>query len=79
MRLNVLNSAVTIRLVSGKVIQLVEPMTSVSISVGGALLIEFPNGSSAVYSPAVWEKITTTNRDIEDKVVTPLFRSDKTE
>lgn len=79
MRLNVINSAVTIRLISGKVIQLSEPMTSIAISAGGALLIEFPNGSSAIYSPAVWEKITTTNRDIDDRVVTPLFRSDRTE
>jgi len=79
MRLNVLNSAVTVRLNSGKAIHLNEPMTSISISAGGTLLIEFPNGSSAIYSPAVWEKITTTNRDIEDKVVTPLFRRDKTE
>jgi len=79
MRLNVLNSAVTVRLISGKVIQLAEPMTSIAISAGGALLIEFPNGSSAIYSPAVWEKITTTNRDINERVVTPLFRRDKTE
>jgi len=79
MRLNVLNSAVTIRLLSGKVIQLAEPMTSIAISAGGALLIEFPNGSSAIYSQAVWEKITTTNRDINERVVTPLFRRDKTE
>jgi len=79
MRLNVLNSAVTIRLLSGKVIQLAEPMTSIAISAGGALLIDFPNGSSAIYSPAVWEKITTTNRDINERVVTPLFRRDKTE
>jgi len=79
MRLNVLNSAVTVKLISGKVIQLAEPMTSIAISAGGALLIEFPNGSSAIYSPAVWEKITTTNRDINERVVTPLFRRDKTE
>lgn len=79
MRLDVLNSAVTIRLINGKVIQLAEPMTSIAISSGGALLIEFPNGSSAIYSPSVWEKITTTNKDFKDQVVTPLFRRDKTE
>lgn len=79
MKLNVLNSAVCIKLKTGKVIQVSEPMTSISISVGGALLIEFPNGNSVIYSPATWEKITTTNRDMEDKVVTPLFRRDKAE
>jgi hypothetical protein len=78
MRLNVLNSAVKIRLKSGKAIQLSEPMTSIATSADGALRIDFPNGSSAIYSPAVREKITTTHRDIKNRAITSLFRSDKT-
>ena len=76
MKINLINSIVTIRLNSGKMVQINEPMSLVTISSGGALIIEFPNGNSSIYAPSFWEKITTTNREIENQVVHYLGAKD---
>jgi hypothetical protein len=76
MKINLINSIVTIRLNSGKMIQINEPMSLVTISSGGALIIEFPNGNSSIYAPSSWEKITTTNREIDNQVVHYLGAKD---
>lgn len=77
MKIDLLNAIVTIRLNNGKLIQVNESKSSVTISTSGALLIEFPNGNRSIYAPNSWEKITTTNREM-DGSVSNLFRSEKT-
>jgi len=76
-KIDLLNAIVTIRLNNGKLIQVNESKSSVTISTSGALLIEFPNGNRSIYAPNSWEKITTTNREM-DGSVSNLFRSEKT-
>lgn len=76
MKINLINSIVTIRLNSGKMVQINESMSLVTISSGGALIIEFPNGNSSIYAPSSWEKITTTNREIDNQVVRYLGAKD---
>jgi hypothetical protein len=78
MKINLLNSTVTIRLNSGKLILVSERMSSVTISSAGALLIEFPNGDSSIYAPSSWERISTTSRDTNNQIF-PLFRSNRAE
>lgn len=77
MKIDLLNAIVTIRLNNGKLIQVNESKSSVTISTSGALLIEFPNGKSSIYAPNSWEKISTTKREM-DGSVTNLFRGEKT-
>ena len=77
MKIDLLNAIVTIRLNNGKLIQVNESKSSVTISTSGALLIEFPNGNSSIYAPNSWEKISTTKLEM-DGSVTNLFRNEKT-
>lgn len=67
MRLDELNSAVTIRLINRKVMQLAEPMTSIAISSGGALLIEFPNGSCGFTHRKCGKKLQQRTKTLKTK------------